>query len=111
METIGNVLLIVSALINLEVIYTYNRLTGGAWRDTSMGRHVMAYMTVTALILTLASIRFIVLWFDQSDPVWFQVLRAITYIALPIIFLWRRQIIVKVHRTHMKMEGEHTHER
>lgn len=98
-EAVSNVLLIVSAVLNLEMIYRYHRLTRGAWRDTQMGRHVMVYMASTALVLSLASARLVVVeWFDQSDPAWFQVARLATYVTIPAIFVWRRHLIVVAHR-------------
>ena len=98
-EMVGNVLLFVSALLNLELILTYHRKSHGDWRKSLMGQHAMVYMAATALILSLAAVRTIVVnWLDHTDPIWFQVLRVLTYTLLPAIFLWRRHLIVKAHR-------------
>lgn len=99
LETAGNILLILSAVVNLEMIWKYHRLTHGAWRNTLMGRHVMAYMSATGLVLVLASIRFVtVTWLTGTDPVWFQSVRVLTYTTIPAIFLWRRHLIVQAHK-------------
>lgn len=98
-EGLGNVLLVISALLNLELILTYHRKSRGDWRKTLMGQHAMIYMVATAVVLGLASARLIAVeWFNHSDPTWFQVMRVSTYTLLPAIFLWRRHLIIQAHR-------------
>ncbi len=98
-EVVGNVLLVISALLNLELILTYHRKSQGDWRKSLMGEHAMIYMMATAVILALASARLIAVeWFNHDDPTWFQVMRVATYTLLPAVFLWRRHLIVKAHR-------------
>jgi len=105
-EVVGNVLLVLSTILNLELILRYHILSGGAWKTSVMGRHVMAYMATTGLILLLASARLVfVAWLDQTDPIWFQGFRTVVFITLPAIFLWRRHLIVTAYRETVVEEG------
>lgn len=98
-ETVGNILLLISTLIGIELVVKYHRVTGGAWRSTPMGVHAMAFVAALVFILALASARVIAVeWFNHTDPQWFKVVRVVAYVLIPGVFLWRRHKIVALHR-------------
>lgn len=98
-NTVGNVLLLISTVVGYELIWRYHRITRGAWRSTSMGVHAMSFVAALVFILTLFSARIVAVeWFNQDDPMWFQELRVAAYLLIPAIFLWRRHKIVQLHR-------------
>lgn len=105
-ELAGNLLLLVATALNLEMILKYHRLSQGGWRDLPMGRHAMAYMATSAVILVLSTVRVVMVgWLGYSDPVWFQAVRLLVFTALPVVFLWRRHLMVQVHEQAMREEG------
>jgi hypothetical protein len=58
------------------------------WYKTPMGRHMMAFMGVWALILSLTA--FVVIF---GSPPWLVYLRVVVWMAINLIF-WRRLVIL-----------------
>ena len=87
--TVGSVLLSYCAVVGTASVYVHSRVD---WRASPIGKHLMYYMAAMALTLDLGVIRFI---FGDSN--WFQVLRTVVFIGIPVvmtqrlILLWRAQ--------------------
>lgn len=96
---VGNVLIFTTTVIALELVWRYHRVSGGAWRYTSIGKHVMSFMGIIAWVLLLSTTRLIMVdIFHTADFWWFQALRVISFLGIPIVLLWRRRIIVGAHK-------------
>ncbi len=95
LRLLGSGLIVVSTLLALEWVIAYHRLTGGQWRHNEMGRHLMAFEGALAAVLTLSSIRIVTDLFGYPDPAWFQALRLIVFVSIPVVFVWRRWLLAK----------------
>jgi hypothetical protein len=87
---IGNALIILSAIPAVLSVLVYARVN---WRRAPMGPHLMAYMTVFATVLTLSTIRQF-----TGDSWWFQLLRLIVFVGVPVVLWWRLVLLVKAQR-------------
>jgi len=85
---VGNVLLVISALIATAFVTVYH-LSALWWRSPD-GRHVMAFMAALALVLDLAVLRLFV-----GHPEWFETVRTFTFVVIPIVLGWRFSILLK----------------
>lgn len=58
------------------------------WRRTEVGRHLLAYASVVAVILTFTAIRW---WFFRRSPFpdWLQIAQLASYAALVAVMAWR----------------------
>jgi hypothetical protein len=63
------------------------------WRSTPMGRHLMAYMGSIAAVFLLISIRNVF-----GDSHWFEILRVVVFVAVPVTMTWRFWLQVKARR-------------
>lgn len=86
----GTVLAHWAALVGIASVVVHSRVP---WRETAMGRHLMAYMAAIAAVFTLACIAN-----DFGDSVWFQLLRLITFIAVPIAMTQRLVLQIRAQR-------------
>lgn len=98
---LGDTLVVLSAILCWVFVVAYHRLTGGAWRRSEAGRHLMAMKTVFGLVLTLAVVRLAGL-----DSVWFALLRTITFLGVPIVLIWRLAMLVRAQRPQVEVEEE-----
>lgn len=64
------------------------------WRRTEVGRHLLVYAVVIAVILSFSTIRY----FTTSLPEWFEVARALTYMTLIPVMAWRIAIQLRAAR-------------
>jgi hypothetical protein len=89
-QLIGNVLLIWAAVMATLSVILHARVP---WRRSEMGRHLMAYMGVMAAVLVLGVIRIFI-----GDSPWFQLIRLVTFIGVPIAMTWRVWLQIKAQR-------------
>lgn len=74
----------------------YHVITGGGWRHSSMGRHVMALAAVDAaifLMLTAAN-----LWPWLAIQVWYQWLYIAVVALISVVTVWRGVILWRLNR-------------
>lgn len=99
---IGNVLLIVTALLALACVASQALLA--RWWETPGGRHVMAFQSVLAAVLCLWALR---VWVPDSPFV--LLLRFAAFACLPLVLGWRLAIILRTwrakRREHEREEG------
>jgi hypothetical protein len=88
MQVIGNVLLVLSALIATAFIVVYH--WSALWWRSHDGRHVMAFMASLAMVLDLAMLRLVV-----GRPEWFEAVRTLTFVTIPVVLSWRFAILIK----------------
>lgn len=94
----GNLLLVVTALLNTACVVAYGWTTHGGWRDSEVGRHLMAFMVSEATILDLGVVRLCTGLLGLPDPAWFQLLRLAVFVTLPFVMGWRLRIILRAWR-------------
>lgn len=87
-QLIGNGLLVLSALLATAFVIVYH--FSAVWWESHDGRHVMAFMGALALVIDLAVLRLIV-----GRPEWFEIVRTLTFTAIPIVLAWRLAILIK----------------
>jgi len=63
------------------------------WWRSEMGRHLLYYMAVMALVLDLGVIRIVF-----GDSWWFALLRLITFIGVPAVMTQRLWLQIKAQR-------------
>lgn len=63
------------------------------WRDTDLGRHLLVYSSVIAVVLVLAVIRRLGPW-----PLWFEWFRTGVFALVPLVMWWRCLIQIQVAR-------------
>lgn len=95
--TIGDVLVVVTALIAFADVVGYHLMSGGAWRRSHMGQHIMAFMSVISLILFVGMVRIVTAdVFHHPDTAWFLWLRVATFSLMPLVLAWRFLVIIGV---------------
>lgn len=86
-QLIGNCFLVWAALVGTASVAVHLRVP---WWHSVMGRHLMAYMCVFAIVLDLGVVKLIV-----GDSWVFQLLRLITFTGVPIVMTWRLLLQIK----------------
>lgn len=86
----GTVLAHWAALVGIASVVVHSRVQ---WRESVMGRHLMAYMAAIAAVFTLACLAN-----DLGDSTWFQLLRLIVFIAVPIAMTQRLVLQIRAQR-------------
>lgn len=98
-QAVGDVLVGVIALQALDWSLAYQRLTGGAWRSSTEGRHLMSFMLVIAAVTGLAVVRAVAVdALGASDPAWFRGLRVAVFAGVPLVLGWRRRLLTTAQR-------------
>lgn len=92
----GTVLSVITVLLGLLFAVLYEVKTGGAWRRTEMGRHLMAFVLAPTMTLTLALIRAI--GGADLDTLWFVLLRMCVFTAVPLVYAQRVLIFLKTQK-------------
>jgi cytochrome bd-type quinol oxidase subunit 2 len=92
----GTALSAVTVTLGLTFAILYQVRTGGAWRRTELGRHLMAFVLAPALVLLLSIIRAIL--GADLDTLWFLVLRMFAFTAVPLVYAQRIWIFLKTQR-------------
>jgi hypothetical protein len=87
---VGTVLIHWAAAAGVASVVAHLRVR---WWDTEMGRHLMAYMSAVALVLLLSCVVN-----DVGDSSWFQVLRLVVFVAIPLVMTWRLWLQLKAQR-------------
>lgn len=90
MEWAGAVLITWAAVVGVASVVVHSRVP---WWTTELGRHLMIYMSVIAAVLAMSAIRFFV-----GDAPWFQVLRFIVFIGVPLAMTQRLWLQIKAQR-------------
>jgi hypothetical protein len=86
-QLIGNCFLVWAALVGTASVAVHLRVP---WWYSVMGRHLMAYMCVFAVVLDLGVVKLII-----GDSWGFQLLRLITFTGVPIVMTWRLLLQIK----------------
>lgn len=94
---VGSVLLAVAGLIGSASVILHARVR---WWSSEMGRHLMAYMAVIALVLDLGVVR---IFFEDSFT--FAVLRTTVFAGVPIAMGQRLWLQVKAQRSERAARG------
>lgn len=89
---IGSVLLTVAGLIGTANVIVHFRVR---WFASQMGRHLMAYMAVVALVLDLGIVRFAI----GDDSLGFQLLRLAVFAGVPAVMAQRLWLQIKAQRS------------
>lgn len=92
----GTTLSVVTVLLGFTFAVLYEVRTGGAWRRTEMGRHLMAFVLAPTSVLLLAIIR--TLGGADLDTLWFVVLRMVAFTSVPLVYAQRVWIFLKTQR-------------
>lgn len=83
LTVVGFVLIVASAVLG---VISWSLLLLVDWRATQMGRHLMAYISATTVVLIFASVSAFLRLRGIDDPgLWFQVLRVAVFLPLPIL--------------------------
>jgi hypothetical protein len=88
-ETAGNVLLVAVAVPAVLCVLAYARVP---WWRTEIGRHLMAFMAIVALLTCLGVVRIV------FHPAWFDALRTALFALFPVVVWWRFLLILKEQR-------------
>lgn len=89
-QLIANCLLISAAVVCTASVVLHLRVT---WWRSEMGRHLLAYMGVMALTLDLGVVR---IFFGDSS--WFQLVRLIVFVGVPLVMTQRLWLQIKAQR-------------
>jgi hypothetical protein len=82
-------LAVCATLSALGFVLAYHFSTGGHWRDSVHGRHVMTFSAACVLILSYATLAL----FGVIPPWLFPYLAVVTYATMAWLFLWRWAIL------------------
>lgn len=90
-ETVGNALVVVTAMLAWTFVVTYH--VRARWWETETGRNVMAFMAVVAAVCTLAAIRIVA--GAGLDTPWYAWLRVAVFAPVPVVIAWRILLLVR----------------
>lgn len=91
----GDVLLAASFVLAVACVVSYAIKTGGAWRASEIGRHLMAFMAAMAAVLTMSFLRIVIVdVLGHEDLPAFRMIRIIVFVGIPVVLGWRLKIIV-----------------
>ena len=85
---IGNALVIFTAILSTFFVVYYQKVA--PWWHSEAGRHLMSFSASLAVLFDLAVIR--IFW---GGALWFEVVRLVLFIALPVNFVWRILLLYK----------------
>lgn len=85
-----------TVVFGLTFAYLYETRTRGAWRQTELGRHLMWFVLAPTSVLLLALVRAI--GGADLDTLWFVILRLVVFTSVPLVYLQRILIFLKVQR-------------
>lgn len=92
-QVYGSALVVLSAGLCWAFVITYQAMSGGAWRDSEAGRHLMVSMATFAVVLSLTAVR--ALLGSGFDTAWFVDVRAGVFTLVPAVFGWRLWLLVR----------------
>lgn len=104
LSLIGSFLLVWAAIVGTASVIVHSRVP---WRSTPMGRHLMFYMVSIAVVLDLGVIGFAL----GRDTLWFNVLRLVVFVAVPIAMTQRLWLQIQARRNSDSVEHPPSEER
>jgi hypothetical protein len=90
LRVIGDGLIVWATIVGVASVVVHARVD---WWSTPMGRHLMAYMGAYAAVLTLACVRMVL-----SPSWWFDLIRLVTFVGVPIVMTWRLWLQIQAQR-------------
>ena len=87
---LANAMIVWAAAVGVASVIVHSRVR---WWASEMGRHLMAYMTVIAAVLVLAVIRML-----AGDTWWFQLVRLVVFLGVPIVMTSQLRLQIKARR-------------
>lgn len=87
----GSVLLVIAGIIGTASVIAHARVH---WHASAMGRHLMAYMAVVALVLDLGIVR---IFF--ADSFGFALLRTVMFAGVPVVMGQRLWLQLRAQRS------------
>lgn len=94
MQIAGNILVIITALLSWVFIVQYHLMA--PWWRSEIGRQMMTYSAVVAVLLTLSTVR--IAGGAGVDTPWFAVVRLVVFAGVPIAIGWRIAILWRAQR-------------
>jgi cytochrome bd-type quinol oxidase subunit 2 len=95
-QIIGNTLVVISVALCWIFVVLYHALTGGTWRRSAAGRHLMVSMATFGTVLTSTAPR--VGAGPGLDATWFQIVRVVVFAGVPVVFAWRIVLLIRAQR-------------
>lgn len=89
-QWIGTALVVVSAVLAWSVCALYH--LSARWWASEVGRHVMTFTAVLALVLSLWSVGALV----EAKGEWWQVTRLVAFTGVPVSLGWRLWILYRL---------------
>lgn len=99
---LGTICIVASAVLANAFVITYQIIS--PWRDSDMGRHIMNFGLVIALILDLWITR---LFFGEGQE-WFNWIRLAAFAGLPYVLFRQIRMLIKVQILDRRKEKEQT---
>lgn len=87
---ISNGLIFWAAAVGIASVIVYSRVQ---WWRTQLGRHLMAYQSIVAAVLTLSSIRVY-----TGNTLGFELLRLVVFVGVPLVMTQRLWLLIKAQR-------------
>lgn len=94
MQAAGNILVIVTAALSWVFVVQYHLMA--PWWRTEIGRQMMTYSAVVAVLLTLSAVR--IIGGAGLDTTWFVLLRLVVFAGVPVAIGWRIAILWRAQR-------------
>lgn len=88
----GSVFIVWAALVGVASVIVHLQVFD---RRSTMSVHLLGYMAAMAVVLVLSCIRIF-----TGDSWWFQLLRLITFVAVPIMMTQRLYLQIQAYRAH-----------
>lgn len=99
-HTLASLMLLVSAMACIVFVVAYHVMAD--WRSSSVGKNVMAVMSVAAILLTVGVIRQFVPWLDDHiDEV-----RLVAYTAIAVVMWWRVVLLFQEQAAYRRQNEE-----
>lgn len=89
-QWIGTALVVASAVLAWSVCALYH--LSARWWASEVGRHVMTFTAVLALVLSLWSVGALV----EAKGEWWQVMRLVAFTGVPVSLGWRLWILYRL---------------
>lgn len=90
-QTIGIALVIISAVLAWAVCIAYH--LSARWWESEVGRHVMTFTGVLAVVLSLWSVGALL---SPTRGAWWDVVRLVAFTGVPISLGWRLWMVYRL---------------
>lgn len=94
LTTAGTVFLFWAAAVGVASVIVHLRVFD---RRSTMSKHLLGYMSALSIVLVLSCVR--VITGNSGDSWWFQLLRLITFVGVPIMMTHRLMLQIRAQRT------------